>query len=140
MRFSRNARIFRGQLDLTPMASVLFLLVMFLVLNSSFVFTPGVRIELPVSELEELPGTDRPTVVVAIDQGGQLYFNHQMIGFEALGGQLAQMVHAQSNLTLVIQGDKRVSYDTIVQLGQLARMSGVGEVLFAIRPPVLPTH
>lgn len=134
MKFPRNARIFRGQLDLTPIASVLFLLLMFILLNSGIVFTPGVRIELPVSGPEPVPGTDRPTVVVAVDQGGQLFFNQQITSFEQLGIQLPLMARAQSNLTLVIQSDKRVSYDTIVQLGQLAQRASMKEVLFALRP------
>jgi biopolymer transport protein ExbD len=134
MKFSRNARVFRGQLDLTPVANVLFLLLLFILLNSGMVFTPGVRIELPVAGPETLPGTDRPTVVVAVDQGGQLFFNQQIIPLDQLGAQLTRMARSQSNLTLVIQSDKRVSYDTVVQLGQLARQAGMQEVLFALRP------
>jgi biopolymer transport protein ExbD len=134
MKFARNVRIFRGQLDLTPVAGVFFLLLIFVLLNSGMVFTPGVRIELPLLGPEALPGIDQPTVVVAVDQGGQLFFNHQIITMDQLEGQLASMTHAQTNLTLVIQSDKRVSYETIVRLGQLARQAGMNQVLFALRP------
>jgi hypothetical protein len=40
MKFPRNARIFRGQLDAAPFAAVLFLLVIFLMLGS-LVYTTG---------------------------------------------------------------------------------------------------
>lgn len=40
MRFARNARIFRGQLDAAPFAAVFFLLVIFMMLGS-LVYTPG---------------------------------------------------------------------------------------------------
>ena len=45
MRFPRNARIFHGQLDATPVAAVFFLLVIFLLL-ASLVYTPGVPVDL----------------------------------------------------------------------------------------------
>jgi biopolymer transport protein ExbD len=135
MKFARNVRIFRGQLDLTPVAGLFFLLLIFVLFNSGMVFTPGVQIELPISGTEALPGIDQPTVVVAVDQGGQLFFNHQIIAMDQLGAQLARMSRAQTNLTLVIQSDKRVSYETIVQLGQLARRAGMNQVLLALRPP-----
>lgn len=45
MRFPRNARIFRGQLDATPVAAMFFLLVIFLLL-ASLVYTPGVPVDL----------------------------------------------------------------------------------------------
>ena len=71
MKFPRNARIFKGQLDAAPFVTVLFLLVLFLMLGTR-VYTPGVRLELPGTD-KPLPGTDSPTVAVAIDASGQLY-------------------------------------------------------------------
>ena len=54
MKFTRNARMFRWQWDAAPFAGVFFLLLIFLLLGSSFVFTSGVRINLP--ESGRLPG------------------------------------------------------------------------------------
>jgi len=76
MKFPRNARIFRGQLDAAPFAAVLFLLVIFLMLGS-LVYTPGVPLQLPVAN--DLPGTDKPTIAVAIDGNGRLFFENQGI-------------------------------------------------------------
>ena len=42
MRFPRNAKIFRGQLDAAPLAGVFFLLLIFFLLSSRLAFTPGV--------------------------------------------------------------------------------------------------
>lgn len=135
MRFPRNAKIFRGQLDAAPLAGVLFLLVIFLVLHSTFVFTPGVRIQLP--ELADLPGVPGPTRVVALDRYGQVYFENQVIEREALRRRLQQAVEDSAQpLTLVVQADRAASLDAWMQLSQLAREVGVKEVLFAARPPV----
>jgi hypothetical protein len=46
MRFPRNAKMFRGQMDAAPFAGVFFLLTLF-VLLASFTYTPGVRLRLP---------------------------------------------------------------------------------------------
>ena len=64
MRFVRQARIFCGPLDAAPVASVLLLLMIFMLLGS-LLYTPGVMIHLP--NLGNWPGTDNPTVVVAMD-------------------------------------------------------------------------
>src|SRR5512138_2187267 len=82
MKFPRNARIFRGQLDAAPLALVFFLLVIFLMLGS-LVYTPGVRLQLPVTE--GLPGMDRPSVSVAIDASGRVYYQNQVVA-KAPGG------------------------------------------------------
>jgi len=64
MKFPRNARIFRGQLDASPFVGVLFLVAIFLLLNSSLVFVPGVAIKLP--EAADLPGVFCPTFSVVV--------------------------------------------------------------------------
>ena len=56
MKFPRNAYIFRGHLDAAPFASVFLLLVIFL-MAGSLVYTPGVRLQLPVAD--DLSGTDK---------------------------------------------------------------------------------
>jgi biopolymer transport protein ExbD len=132
MKFPRNARIFRGQLDAAPFAAVLFLLVLFLMLGSR-VYTPGVRLELPAGG--DLPGTDKPTVAVAVDGQGRLYYENQVIERKQLAARLRQAVQQSSQpLTLLIQADKSVTYDQLMRLTMLAREVGIMEAWLATLP------
>jgi len=135
MKFPRNARIFRGQLDVAPFASVFFLLVLFLLLGS-LLYTPGVRVELPVAE--GLPGTDRPTIAVAVDAGGRFYFENQIIGEKELQACLQQAVRKSPEpLTLLVEADKAVSYENLIHLTLLARGAGIRDALFATLPSAI---
>ena len=132
MKFSRNARIFRGRLDMAPFAVVFFLLVMFLLL-ASLVYTPGVRLQLPVAN--DLPGTDKPTVSVAIDANGRLYFENQLIEANELKNRLRKAVERSGEpLTLAVQADEKVSYKQLIDLTMLARHAGIQEALLATLP------
>ena len=136
MKFPRHNKIFRGQLDAGPYAGVFFLLVIFLLLNSSMVFTPGVPIRLP--EALNLPGTLNPTVVVAVDANGQFYFDNQVSNEQSLKEKLlAAAANAGGPLTLIVQADKDVKYEVLVRLGLLARNVGIKEALLAARPPLV---
>ncbi len=155
MRFPRNTRIFRGQLDVAPLAGVLFLLVIFLLLNTSLVFVPGVEIQLP--QAANLPGIDGPTVVVAIDESGQFYFDNQAIDESSLVQKLraevvaskppAQSVldlplkrgEARESVTLVVKADAKVRYQVLTRLWLLAREAGITNVLQATYRPLVPT-
>ena len=135
MRFPRNAKIFRGQLDAAPFAGVFFLLVIFLLLNSTFVFTPGVHIQLP--ELGDLPGVANPTRVVALDRYGQVYYENQVIAEDRLRTRLREAARdTKEPLTLVVQADKKVTLDAWMRLSNLAREAGIKEVLLEARPPL----
>lgn len=141
MRFPRNARVFRGQLDASPFVGVLFLLLIFFLLNSALVFTPGVPLELP--ESSDWPGPVNPTVTVAVDGAGELYFQNQVTSEAELVGQLAGAMSGQSQLTLVLLTDRRVPSETIVRLAALGRRLGIQDFVLATRPypdPSLPAE
>ncbi len=155
MRFPRNTRIFRGQLDVAPFAGVLLLLVIFLLLNSSLVFVPGVPIQLP--QTTRLPGLDGPTVVVAVDAGGQFYFDNQIIDESNLEeklrravtelressragqGPVADQDSKADSMTLVVKADAQVEYKVLTRLWLLARDAGITNLLQATYGPLAPT-
>ncbi len=140
MRFPRHARIFRGQLDAAPFAGVFFLVLIFITFNSQLVFTPGVRIELP--EADGLPGTTNPTIEVAVDRSGQFYFAQQVIAEAELKQRLraaADKAKARgAQLTLVVLAHKDTPNGKLFDLGELARESGIREMLQAVRPHTAP--
>jgi biopolymer transport protein ExbD len=137
MKFPRNARIFRGQLDAAPLAIVFFLLVIFMMLGS-LVYTPGVRVQLPRGE--NLSGTDKPTVALAIDANGRLYFENQLIAESELRNQLRRRVKgAEEPLALLIEADERVSNKTLMRVSLLARDAGITEEWLVALPTALPS-
>jgi biopolymer transport protein ExbD len=136
MKFPRNARIFRGQLDAAPFAAVFFLLVIFLMLGS-LIYTPGVRLQLPLAD--DLPGTDKPTVSVAIDAGGRYYYDNQLVQEKQLASLLRQAVAASAEpLTLIVHADRTVSIEMTVRLSMLARSAGITNGLLATLPRPMP--
>jgi biopolymer transport protein ExbD len=135
MKFARNARPFRGQLDAAPFAGVFFCLVLLLLLGM-LVYTPGVRLQLP--EAAGVPGTTGPSIWVALDSQGQFYFKNQNFDRAALKASLEDAVKKSSEpLTLVVQADKSVSYDRLMDLALLARAAGIKNALLAVLPRTL---
>jgi biopolymer transport protein ExbD len=135
MKFPRNARIFRGQLDAAPFAVVLFLLVIFLQLGS-LVYTPGVHIQLPVAD--GFIGTEKPTVPVAVDANGRLYFENHPIEENELRLRLHKVVtDATEPLALVVQADKAVTQEMLTRITALAQQAGFSEAVFATLPRAL---
>ncbi len=137
MRFPRHARIFKGQLDAAPFAGVFFLALIFITFSSHLVFTPGVRITLP--EAEALSGTSNPTISVWVTPSGQYYFRNQLTSETELRRQLELAANrAKSHgaqLTLVVLADRQTPNDVTFRLGEIARESGIRELLQATKSP-----
>jgi biopolymer transport protein ExbD len=119
-------------LEVAPFAAIFFLLVLFL-LAGSLVYTPGVHIQLPTAN--DLPGTDKPTVSVALDGNGRLFYQNRLIEENDLKNRLTRAAKSSGEkLTLVVQADKAASYEQIVHLALLARDAGISEALLATLP------
>jgi biopolymer transport protein ExbD len=134
MKFPRNSRLLRSSFDMAPFAAVLFLLVIFLMLGA-FLPTSGLPLRLPVAN--DLPGTDRPTVAVAVDANGRFYFANQIVSEDKLKSALKAAQKSRAPLTLVIRADKTVTYDQLVHLVLLAREAGIQNALLATLPRVV---
>lgn len=136
MRFHRNVKMLRGQLDAGPFIMVFFLVLIF-VLLASLTYTPGVHVRLPVAD--DLPGTDQPTVSVAVDLQNRLFFGNQLVSEAELSERLRAVVHSSPEpLTLLVQADRDVPYDTLVRVVQMAREAGIREALLATLPRLFP--
>lgn len=132
MKFHRRPRLPRTPFDVTAYAAVFFLMVLMLLLSTRS-YTPGVKIKLPGAD--DLPGTDQPTVTVAMDENGRYYFDSQLIAEAALKGQLTHAVaQSAAPLTLVIQADRAVRQENLLRLTLLARDAGIHDALLATLP------
>jgi biopolymer transport protein ExbD len=121
MKFPRNSRILRSQFDVAPIAAVFFLLVIF-VLVGALMPIPGLHMRLNPPSAENLPGTSRPSIAVAVDANGNYYFENQLITEPRLKNSLlAASKGSREPLTLVIHADKAVTYDQLLHLTLLAR-------------------
>lgn len=137
MKFPRNAKLLRSPFDMAPFASVFFLLVIFVMLGA-LLPTPGISLSLPAANDSELPGTDKPTVVVAIDSSDRLFYSSQIVTETQLSRQLHQAAAvSRMPMTLIIQADKSVSYDELVHIALLAHDAGINDYLLATQPRIV---
>ncbi len=134
MKFPRNARIFRGQLDAAPFAAVFFLLVIF-VLLTTLIYTPGVHINLPAAPAANITGAQGPTIAVAVDKLGRYYYQNQVVSEAELKQNLeAEVKKSPLPMTLVLLVDKETAYGTFVRMAELARSKGIQNVLWQTLP------
>ena len=132
MKFPRNIRILRSPFDVAPFAAVFFILVIFLLL-SVLMPTPGLPLQLPMAG--DLPGTDKPSVSVAVAADGRLYFENQVVNESQLQRSLVDAAKKSAEpLTMVIHADKAVTFDQLVHLSLLARDAGIQNALLATLP------
>ena len=131
-RFHPKYRLYHGPIPVMALVNVALLLMLFLVWGSNIVIQPGLIIQLPVAAF--VSGTPYGHVVVTVTQEGQLFFNDDRTPLDRLGLALSHAVRQNKDLSLTIEADARVSYETIVRVMNLATAAGIRQVNLATRP------
>lgn len=108
-------------LDMAPLIDVVFLLLIFFMLSSSFL-NPVLPLTLPQAEEGEVDPAQ--IIVVSVDENDTLYLNHQPVDQDEFMGLLQERMELFDTRMLYFQGDADMPYNRFVELMDLARGAG----------------
>ena len=127
MKFKRRLKIEKGMLDLTPMINVFFLLFIFFIFTSSFIFQPGITVSLPKAVTSEVIQQDNITLTITKDN--RIYLEDRQISVDELVSRLK--ILAKEKMGLLIKSDSRASLGRIVEIWDMCRREGVSQINIA---------
>jgi biopolymer transport protein ExbD len=120
-------QIKKGAIDLTPLIDVVFLLLIFFMLTSSFVSPPGIKVKLPKALTGRI--LQRSTVVLTITDKNLMYLNNKKLTFDQLKDDLDKI--NKENQALLIKADEDAPLGRIVEVWDLCRKIGISQVNIA---------
>ena len=137
MRFRRNQkRKVRANLDLTPLIDVVFLLVLFFMLSSTFVIQNSIPVELPEAEGSTQFESRDVSVTITGGEEGSLYVdNVRVADMDGLGQVLAARQAADPEVMVLIRADAGVPTGRTVEVLGVAYSAGITRSLIAAQPP-----
>jgi biopolymer transport protein ExbD len=123
MKFNRRLEP-RAFIDLVPMIDVLFQLILFLFVSTTFAVLPGISLNLPQSTTAEGTKTNGITITVAAD--GNLYVNADNIPIEGLDAALQSLSVSvpKESVPVSLEADALVPNGTIVKILDSLRRTG----------------
>ncbi len=128
MNFKREQKLL-SVFAYSSLTDIVFLLIIFFLLTSSFVIQPGIKVLLPQSEQAEQEPQGR--ITISITEKGSIYLNEELVSIETLGGKLAMLLPPGKEDVVVINADKNVSLQSAVQLMDIAKGVGATRLLIA---------
>lgn len=127
MRFKRQLVIEKGMIDLTPLVNVFFLLLIFFVFTSSFIFQPGIKVNLPKAVTSDV--VQEENVVITVTADDRIYLNDRPVARDELTSNLKLI--ASQKASLLIKADSRSSLGIVVDIWDMCRNEGVPQVSIA---------
>ncbi len=129
MHFRRHAELEHGlkPIDIAPLIDMVFQLLIFFMLTSSFVMQPGIKVNLPRAVTSEVVKYEN--LEVTISSENVIYINGKVITVQELKTLLKQAANAKGSV--LIKSDKRASLGRIVEIWDMCRDLGITQINIA---------
>lgn len=132
MQFKRKQRAVVPP-DITPLIDVVFLLLIFFMLSTTFIINPGININLPKSSAEEIK-MEKQKLIVIISKGGDIYVEDKKIDLDVLKAMFSDMAKTSRESTVIISADEATSHGVVVSVMDMAKLSGVTRLAIETEP------
>ncbi|PLX98446.1 MAG: biopolymer transporter ExbD [Desulfuromonas sp.] len=129
MSFHRNKRE-DVRVELTPMIDVVFLLLIFFMISTTFIETPGISIKLPESSTS-IADKEPEEIKVYLAENGNIYLRDEQISLAALQAHLKTYGARSAQMTFLLMADKEAKHGQVVQLMDSAKSNGFGKLAIA---------
>lgn len=130
MRLSRpsSARE-EAQIDMTSMLDIVFIMLIFFIVTSSFVRESGVEVNRP--QASNVVSQKDAGIFIAITSENDIYIDKRVVDVERVQAILEHLLLEQPEATLVIQADEHAYNGTVVKVMDAAKGAGVNNIALA---------
>lgn len=126
MRFRRPAERKEAALDLMPLIDVVFLLIIFFMLTTSFrTIFQGIKVDLPTTTTKQ--ERIEQNIIISITKDNHLYLDKSRITTSKLVSLLKKKLEGGKGLVM-INADKQVRHGKVVEIIDLAKQAGADRV------------
>ena len=128
MDFEGRARI-RSHLDIAPLIDIVFLLLVFFMLTSTFMVPEAIELELPASSSATV--TDSTPITVSLAPAGELALNGERIELAQLRAAVAALLKADADAAITLKSDARTEVQQLLAVMDEIRAAGGSDVALA---------
>ena len=125
MKLKTKREGIRSNVDMTPMIDIVFQLILFFLVSTTFATLPGIKLNLPQSHTSE--STSLMGITITADESGALFFNDKEVSMATLGEELLSFdtgTTKKEEFPVSLEADSEVTNGIIVKIFDVIRESG----------------
>ncbi|NAZ93711.1 ExbD/TolR family protein [Vibrio toranzoniae] len=125
----RHSKKEEAQIDLTSMLDIVFIMLIFFIVTSSFVRESGVEVNRP--QASNVVSQKDAGIFVAITSANDIFIDKRVVDVERVQATLEHLLLEQPDASLVIQADEHAYNGTVVKVMDAAKGAGVKNIALA---------
>lgn len=113
-------------IDMTPMLDIVFIMLIFFIVTTSFVKESGIEVDKPQASSAK---TDKKlNIVIGINKAGEIWIDKHLIDIRALRAKVEKL-HADSpEGSLIITADKHAETGVLVSVMDQVKLAGISKI------------
>lgn len=120
-----------AEINITPFTDVVLVLLIIFMIATPFIYQSNMKVQLPKASASEETSRD---VIITINAQGDVFLEDQKLDLDTLKYRLTAMVKGKPDTSVIINGDKNVKYDSVIQVMDVLTRSGVKNPGLGIEP------
>ncbi|MBR1537061.1 MAG: biopolymer transporter ExbD [Treponema sp.] len=111
--------------DLTPMIDVVFQLILFFLVSTTFAILPAINVNLPESSTSQ--GAETAGITIIVQENGKMWFNDEQVSIKTLGERLSIFDtegRPKEEYPVTLEADSNVTNGSIVKIFDVLRAEG----------------
>lgn len=131
MNFKKNNKKREAvSVNLTSLIDVVLLLLIFFMISTTFILTPGLKVDLPESTVEEVP-QEKEDIIVFVTKDNKIKLGEEFYTYDTLYEELLKQKKDKPEANLIIQADEKASHGTVVEVMDNAKRTGFSRLSIA---------
>ena len=118
-----------SQVDLTPMLDVVFIMLIFFIVTSTFVKESGVDVTRPSAETAA--PTDASSIQIGITGNNQIYFDKRLVDKRAVRANIEKGLAESPGAAVIIIADALSNTETLIEVMDQSRLAGAENISVA---------
>jgi biopolymer transport protein ExbD len=118
-------------LNMTSLIDVLFLLLIFFIVSTTFLSQPAIKLELPKAKHADV--VRQKSLVLYIDNSGQLFLNDEPMEVSLLAEALTQKMDTSAEESVILKADSRVSHGAVIEVMDILKGIGVKKLIVSTK-------
>ncbi len=128
-RTNRSSTDQSADIDMTPMLDIVFIMLIFFIVTTSFVKESGIDVNRPNAQTSETKA--KGNIIVGIKANGDVWIDKRLVDIRAVRPNVARL-HAENPLgSVIIAADRETKTHVLVQVMDQVRLAGITNAAIA---------
>jgi biopolymer transport protein ExbD len=135
MNFRRKSSLEDPEINFIPLIDVLLVIIIFLVVSTTFSKFSELKINLPIAEANQSKDKD-DSINIIITEDGQYSINEKIIesvSLEKLVKELKAESNGKTDMPVIINADAMTTHQSVVDVMEASRLVGLNRITFSTK-------